>query len=1027
MASTSHLEKDIITSIFYVHLPPDITPENHLPVVIGSCESLGEWNENEPKIILSLQPNSTLWKSDPVTIPLNTHIEYKYATFCKEFFSPKYTFESCEGGENRLIKFQKNHYDIWRNNDRHVIDYIKFKKENRFRFVDCIYNSVNDQDFKEKIMEFQTICSEYRDYVTSVTKLDFIHNKLSDLNSIEKNFLLVLLGYYMECQNKTLFEHIFNYLDDEKKRTKTAENDIGNQRLKEEVKESNKKVNSNSVLKVKALLKIINDRLKDTFHLKKDNITSVFHVHLPPDITENHSPVIDISNRKIKLFLQPNSTLWKSGLVLIPLNNHLEYKYVADSRFFSKCEGRANRRTKFQRNHYDIWRDNNRCKINPEKLKNDFRFVDCICNSINDQNFEEKIMEFQTICSEHREYVISVTKLDFIRNKLSDLNSIEKNFLLVLLGYYMGCQNETLFEYIFNYLYEENKRTKTAENDIDNQRLKEEDKELNEKVDGLKKDNELLDRRNRRLGNYSEELKTESVKLKVEKTEFTENVDKLKETVAKLNSYNKKLEESTKEQMEGFKAQLEQEKKANEKLVNSLNTKFNELDNYSYELKIENDKLNVEKTELTKNVDKLKVEKTDLTKKVDKLEETVEELNSYSKRLEESNKKQKESFKAQFEQEKEANKKLANSLRKKLNDNGNGYFMLSEENAKLKEEASKYQAALGVATNTRLGDDDLNHSVKLKEDIKRLQTLLENYVTHLKPKTDININIEQIQILVQNYDCEIDNTENPNKLLIKAILQRKVLDFVLEKYSSLLYNHKNDYKDKVRFTHTHQTSYSNKNKYSRKNYTDENDLQFIHHQTSYKDKDENENDDRFLELKIDSKANELLDLINEFSTTREGTDEVIKVSATKTRQQIYGILGNRGFNKIIHDNEIHEHNFIYKVSNELNNMMNSYRKIENVERKNNIEAKAPKLVQNIFKIFLFRLNVQEPKLEYYFYKVEDEIDSDFMAESWDDEIDKLCVDICYFPLIGQNLASKNKKVYTLAKVVARSKNVLQKY
>ncbi|RHZ72296.1 hypothetical protein Glove_243g58 [Diversispora epigaea] len=1006
MASTSHLQKDTITSVFYVHLPPDITPKNYLPVVIGSCKSLGEWDVDKPKIILSLQANSTLWKSDPVTIPLNTHIEYKYATFYKGWSQYTCTFEGYEGGRaDRLMKFQKNHYDIWQNNRLHIINPIKF--QNDFRFVDCIYNSINDQNFKEKIMEFQTICSEHSDYVKSVTKIDFIRNKLSK----EKNFLFVLLGYYMECPNKSLFEYILNYLDEEKKRTKTAENDIlkDNQRFKEEVKESNKKVNSHNVSKKdNELLKTKNERLRDTSHLKKD---TVFHVHLPPDITENHFPVVLVNtiNRKIPLSLQPNSTLWKSDLVVIPLNTDVEYKYATREKgfkgFFSNFtyEGRASRRMKSQRNHYDIWQDNYQHSINRRKLKTDFRFIDRIYNSINDENFKDKIMEFQTICSEHREYVISVTKLDFIRNnKLSDFNSKEKNcFVFVLLGYYMKCSNKSLFEYILNYLDEENKGTKTAENDIlkDNQRLKEKVKELNKKINGVEQDNKSLITRNNRLDKISDDLRRDNLNL-------------------------------------------------------------------------------------TKDVDKLKVEKINLAKNVDKLKGTVEELDDYSKKVEESNKKQMESlnknFRAQFEQEKETNKKIVNSLRKKLNDNGNGYFMLSEENAKLKEEASKYQAALGVATNTRLGDDDLNHSVKLKEDIKRLQTLLENYVTHLKPGTDININIEQIQILVQNYDCEIDNPKNPDKPLIKAILQRKVLDFVLEKYNSLLSDHKNDDKDEVQFTHTHQTynqkndtdenEYNQKidtnenkcnqkdetdeNKYSQKNDTDEyeyeyeynqkmdtdeneynqkmdtdeNDPQFIqNHQTSYKDKDENENDDRFLELKIDSKAKELLDLINEFSTTREGTDEVIKVSATKTRQQIYGILGNRGFNKIIHNNEIHEHNFIHKVSNELNNMMDSYRKIKNVERKNNIEEKAPKLIQDICKLFLFRLNVQEPKLEYNFYKVGDEIDSKFMAGSWnDDEIDKLCVDICYFPLIGQNLASTtNKKMYMPAKVVARPKNVLQ--
>ena len=56
----------------------------------------------------------------------------------------------------------------------------------------------------------------------------------------------------------------------------------------------------------------------------------------------------------------------------------------------------------------------------------------------------------------------------------------------------------------------------------------------------------------------------------------------------------------------------------------------------------------------------------------------------------------------------------------------------------MKKQASKYQSALGAATTYQLGDDDKNNSVSLNEDIVRLQDTLEDYVTSLRSKTEIN-------------------------------------------------------------------------------------------------------------------------------------------------------------------------------------------------------------------------------------------------------------------------------------------------
>ncbi|CAG8609843.1 15211_t:CDS:1 [Funneliformis mosseae] len=360
-------------------------------------------------------------------------------------------------------------------------------------------------------------------------------------------------------------------------------------------------------------------------------------------------------------------------------------------------------------------------------------------------------------------------------------------------------------------------------------------------------------------------------------------------------------------------------------------------------------------------------------------QEFLKEKENYERtidNLELNLKKQKKIFDQALQQSQEKFSKNLDILQKKLSDKGNGLSELEKENAKLRFEASKYQSALGVATNTRLGDDDQNHSVRLKQDILILQKSLENYVTHLKPNVDIDI--EKIQTLAQEYGC-LNEINVENKPFIKAILQRKVLDQVTF-LSSILSDHR--------------------------------DI------------------DVSLELYIDLKTQELTNLINIFSKHRVGTDKVTGVAAIKIRQEVYGILGNRGFNDAIcfdadGTSKTFTHGFIIFASRELNNMMNQYRIINDVARKEQVEAMAPKLIQDIYKLMWFRFNVQEPIVNLHYFEKNDKIDPNVMKGNWnddDDDINQLRVGICYFPLIGRDLTSSNRKVYTLANVISTSYN-----
>ncbi|CAB4434905.1 unnamed protein product [Rhizophagus irregularis] len=119
-------------------------------------------------------------------------------------------------------------------------------------------------------------------------------------------------------------------------------------------------------------------------------------------------------------------------------------------------------------------------------------------------------------------------------------------------------------------------------------------------------------------------------------------------------------------------------------------------------------------------------------------------------------------------------------------------------------------------------------------------------------------------------------------------------------------------------------------------------------------------------------------MIKKFSETRVGNDEVSKVTAIKIRQQVYQLLGNRGKN--------------------LNEIMNQYRQINDVDRRNEVEKLAQTLIRDVLRIFWFRLMIQEPIPEIKFFESNDKINPDLM--------------------IGRDLDS-DYKVITPSKIISR--------
>ncbi|RIA79987.1 hypothetical protein C1645_882416 [Glomus cerebriforme] len=359
-----------------------------------------------------------------------------------------------------------------------------------------------------------------------------------------------------------------------------------------------------------------------------------------------------------------------------------------------------------------------------------------------------------------------------------------------------------------------------------------------------------------------------------------------------------------------------------------------------------------------------------------------DELESQKKQVQELNQKLDESDKKlqNYKNCEESLNTKIKEIQKELDTKNEDINELKKNNATLKEEASKYQSALGVAANFRTSDE--NHSVQLKKDILSLQDTIESYVTNLKG--NIEVNVENIENLLQRYGCLTKITkENQNRPFIKAVLQRYVLDTIIE--------NANDYFDHP--NHPKDIGIS-------------------------------------LESKILSRTNYLCLLLDTFCETRKGTDTITPITSIKIRQEAYVALGNRGFSEIVENDQTIEHNFIDNVKNILNKSLNEYRTINDSAKKQSVENMATNIIRDVIRLFWFRLLAQEPIITISWFEPNTRIDPNTMTGRWEDreeDIDNLVVDLCYFPIIGLNLDDPSKrKLYTRAKVFPRYQSYISR-
>ncbi|CAG8762326.1 20276_t:CDS:2, partial [Dentiscutata erythropus] len=175
---------------FHVHLPPHIERYGE-PVIVGNCKELGSWRMITIKLIQPYrQEYPTYWRSHTVEIQLGRdEIKYKYGIFNRGSVD----YEGENDRQNRTLDIRTNdQYDIWQNNNNYNIWGLR-----EFAFTKCIYDAVNTENLKDKVMQFQLLLENHRDRVLNNATIEFIMQNCQSKRD-KRLFLCVLLGYYIK-------------------------------------------------------------------------------------------------------------------------------------------------------------------------------------------------------------------------------------------------------------------------------------------------------------------------------------------------------------------------------------------------------------------------------------------------------------------------------------------------------------------------------------------------------------------------------------------------------------------------------------------------------------------------------------------------------------------------------------------------------------------------------------------------------------------------------------------------------------
>ncbi|CAB4486614.1 unnamed protein product [Rhizophagus irregularis] len=154
------------------------------------CSRTGDVENPHCKISSTISScDPTYWQSDPVIVD-KRNIYYKHAIYIPKSSLKKEVimYEGTSHLDNHTLDFNRSsQFAIW--------------KINRFSFVDYIYDSLNSDTLKDKILEYQHLLTLYNNFTIFASRRHFILRR-SDDELKEKRQLL--LGYDIQRTNDVL-------------------------------------------------------------------------------------------------------------------------------------------------------------------------------------------------------------------------------------------------------------------------------------------------------------------------------------------------------------------------------------------------------------------------------------------------------------------------------------------------------------------------------------------------------------------------------------------------------------------------------------------------------------------------------------------------------------------------------------------------------------------------------------------------------------------------------------------------------
>ncbi|CAG8681873.1 16538_t:CDS:2 [Acaulospora morrowiae] len=331
---------------------------------------------------------------------------------------------------------------------------------------------------------------------------------------------------------------------------------------------------------------------------------------------------------------------------------------------------------------------------------------------------------------------------------------------------------------------------------------------------------------------------------------------------------------------------------------------------------------------------------------------------------------------------------------------------LKKQIVQFKDEASQLQSRLGNATSFHWGDNDANNTVQLNKVISNIQDKLDEFA--MVKGRDVLIIEENAARLLQQYKCTTKIGGGKGKPVLSAALQRLTLE--------TLFHHLNKYLHQPEKSSRQNPQLVNQQLQQQHQQA----LATSRHSTSPQPNprssslgaEQNNN----LEVEITTTMTSLCDLVSQLTESRQGSDDVSRATPIKIRQQIYAVLGTRGFCK-------DGHPFIEQLSSAILEKIGQYRQLKSEERQSEVKKNTIEIVRDIVQLY-FRLNAQEPVPDFTeFFGAGSTIQNNVMDGSWDDDnIEDLEVEICSFPLISVRGKDNVRKVLSKAQVVARKRN-----